>query len=85
MRKMTTQEIENFVEDKRNFIKEFFEKNPQENVFTVLFELTNNNLNIIDKFKNDYQESNDEQEKIQLIDMIDKLIKCVTDSLSTYP
>lgn len=77
-------EIEKFVEDKRNFIKEFFEKNPQENVFTVLFELTNNNLNIIDKFKNEYQESNDEQEKARLRDMIDKLMKCVTDSLSAY-
>lgn len=75
-------EIENFVKDKRKVVKEFFENNPEENVFTVLFELVDKNLDIINKFKNDCEKSGDEKEKDQLKDMIKKMMDSVVNSLS---
>lgn len=90
---MTIIEIENFIEDKRKIIKEFFDKNQKDiatkveinsydDAYTVMLQLVSGNLNIIDKLKDDLEKSTEDQEKIQLEDMIKKLMDSVVNSLS---
>jgi len=92
---MNISEISNFVEDKRKFIKEIFDKNQEElsteidiesidDAYRVMLQLTNKNLDIIESLKNEHENSCEEQEKVQLKDMITKLVKSVTDTLSAY-
>jgi len=83
--KMNVQDIEKFVSENRNKIKAFFEKNPKENLYTTLVELTDKNLDIISKFKVEYEQTEDYDEEINLEPMIKDLMKCVVDSLSTVP
>ena len=86
---MNINEIENFVEDKRKTIREFFDKiqkdtnakieiNSYDDAYTVMLQLISGNLNIIDKLKDDLEKSTEDQEKIQIEDMIKDLMDSVT-------
>lgn len=81
---MDLKEIETFVEENRLKIKRFQEDNPEENLYTVLLELTDTNLRIISKYKNEYEQASAE-ERVELAEMIGKLRGCVVDSLSAVP
>jgi hypothetical protein len=83
--KMNVQDIEKFISENKDEIKVFFEKNPKENLYTTLVELTDKNLDIISKLKVEYEQTADYDEKISLEQMINNLVKCVSDSLSTVP
>jgi hypothetical protein len=78
---MDLNELEVFIEDNRNKIKRFQDENPEENLYTVLLELTDTNLRIMSKYKTEYEQAT-EEEKVELEDMIGKLRGCVVDSLS---
>jgi hypothetical protein len=80
---MNLKEIEDFVQENRNTIKDFFEKNPKENLYTILMELTDKNLDLISKYKIEYEQS--VENKVELEKMIKDLMKCVVDSLSEVP
>lgn len=93
---MNIKEIETFVESKREVIKTFFEKNQEElnnkididsfdDALKVMLQLTNKNLDIINKLKTDYEKSGDDKEKVELESMIKIMMKSVTDSLAAYP
>jgi len=78
---MDLNELQVFIEDNRSKIKRFQDENPEENLYTVLLELTDTNLRIISKYKTEYEQAT-EEEKVELEDMIGKLRGCVVDSLS---
>lgn len=93
---MKINEIEVFVESKRKFIREFFEKNQEEltnridinsidDAYKVMLQLTDKNLDIIVKLKSDLENSGNEQEKLELEDMIKTMMQTVTDGLAVYP
>lgn len=93
---MKINEIEIFVESKKKFIREFFEKNQEEltnridinsidDAYKVMLQLTDKNLDIIVKLKNDLEKSGNEQEKLELEDMIKTMVQTVTDGLAVYP
>jgi hypothetical protein len=83
--KMNVQDIEKFISENKDEIKVFFEKNPKENLYTTFVELTDKNLDIISKLKVEYEQTADYDEKTSLEQMINNLVKCVSDSLSTVP
>jgi len=81
---MDLNELGVFVEENRAKIKRFQDDNPEENLYTVLLEATDTNLRIISKYKAEYEQVSRE-DRVVLEEMIEKLIKCVVDSLCIVP